>query len=826
MSNTPIQVILNADNLRRDRVTTPPNSNGKDFYEGMDSAFERHKGLLISQVRDVSQMLMKSEHGGVGYAKVVMRASALAKSHRPRQAIFTDKRTRTVGGRRIGEMIVEVTADALQLVQGAIEKAEVTVKIKENKKTAKEYPAPTRARCEVGAIDRFELWGKSDRRQFNVKEGVEWLSDPQTGQFYQVELFEHIPTQDDLRPIKEEKKKLFVSFEKELRNLGPGLIARIPKNLPDDAIFVEIKLIKDKSKTLIFESADISDVRGQFDPDEERHSKLLGFLETHPLVREILLPSKVVKSATKKAENKGMLSLTKPVNGNRYPKVGVIDGGVSGFLDSWVTYRHSLIAPEHSNFEHGSFIGGLLVSGQSLNPHADLDDDGCLIADINVFPDNAQPTAFADYYPSGTSDFLDELAAVVAQCRKQHGIRIFNFSLNIQSPAQLGRYSLEARRLDKIAEDNDAIIIVSAGNLDQPRPEWPADHGKATAILAAYRNDQLYIPSESIRNISVSAINPNGLTNALDGVLASYSRRGPGLRTGVKPDLCHVGGSGTECPRYGNGLYSVSPDGAVISSCGTSYAAPLVAKMMATLDSQIEGETSRETLMALAIHHAKLPAALNQKAFEGIAQQLVGFGKPQPASAALDGDEHQVTLLFSSHILNDKTLEFTFSWPPSLVSADGKCRGDVKLTLVSSPNLDYQYGEEFVRVNVEASLQQEQKDHRFKSELEPTYVFFTDDEKTSEAGLIDNKFKWSPIKAFGTHIPKGRGCSSNWRLLVSYVARAGEVVPEEGIPVSILLTISDPEKKALVFREMRQSLQASGVQTADIRTAARVTPRI
>jgi len=145
---------------------------------------------------------------------------------------------------------------------------------------------------------------------------------------------------------------------------------------------------------------------------------------------------------------------------------------------------------------------------------------------------------------------------------------------------------------------------------------------------------------------------------------------------------------------------------------------------------------------------------------------------------------------------------------------------------VSSPPLDHKYGAEFVRVNIEAALQQEQPNGGFKSGLEPTYVFFSKDDKVTEAELIEHKFKWSPVKVFGTSMPKGRGKSSNWRLMINYLTRSGESLPTEGVPFSILLTISDPSKSKPIFQEMRNNLQLSGAKIADIHTAARVTPKV
>ena len=51
-------------------------------------------------------------------------------------------------------------------------------------------------------------------------------------------------------------------------------------------------------------------------------------------------------------------------------------------------------------------------------------------------------------------------------------------------------------------------------------------------------------------------------------------------------------------------------------------------------------------------------------------------------------------------------------------------------------------------------------------------------------------------------------------------------MPIEGVPFTVILTISDPEGVRPVFTDLRQTLTALGVQIADIRTAARITPRV
>ena len=50
-------------------------------------------------------------------------------------------------------------------------------------------------------------------------------------------------------------------------------------------------------------------------------------------------------------------------------------------------------------------------------------------------------------------------------------------------------------------------------------------------------------------------------------------------------------------------------------------------------------------------------------------------------------------------------------------------------------------------------------------------------------------------------------------------------MPDDGVPFTAILTISDPEGAQPVFNDLRQTLMALGVQIADIHTAARITPR-
>jgi hypothetical protein len=829
---SPIQVVLNAADFHVNREKPQGGGPGADFFAENDAAFAQHREAMRAQLESVAQQLEAAPVAKVGYGKVTIRRSMWAKSHRPTKALFRPDRTAPVGGADLGQLLFELTPDSARAIARDVASAEDHVRTRYNRKKDLDEPAPTARRSETGAIESIALWQAHDRRRFSTEQALRWLHDPRSGGAYLVELFEPSPPETEWDALPQAKRELFRSLRDGLLGQGPGLIAEGRTLGPAGRPWILVKLNRSSAPPLIqLDRSELVHARQQAERTErdlrpERHESLLAFLDHHPLVRRIRLqprPRAAERAAPGAAAPVTLLTRT---DGAAYPKVGVIDGGIAPSLAGWVTTRWPLIADAHQDVAHGTFIGGLLVAGKTLNAQpAIAEADGCELADLALLPDDQQPAVFAQYYPNGVADFMDEVEAAVTQLRAQYGIRIFNFSLNLQGEqVDPDFYSPYAERLDRIAETTDSLFVISAGNLESPhqRVEWPNDPVAALRSLAAARDDKLLIPAESVRNVSVAAVNPEDVPNCIPYALSNYSRRGPGLRSGVKPDVCHLGGAGNAH----TGLNSIDPAGNGCHGCGTSYAAPLVAKTLATLDRSIEGDVSKETLLALLIHHTELPQPFKSDALAALARDLVGFGLPTHTQEILEGSDHQITLVFAGRLMHEKQLTFNFSWPNVLADSDGKCRGFARITLVTSPPLDYRYNAELVRVNVNARLQQATPGGKWKGQLHDTYLPIDGDEAVYESELIEQGFKWSPVKTYGRLIPRGVGKSSSWRLVVDYLTRANEPFPSAGVPFTVLLTISDPDGAAPVFNAMRQTLQSLGVQISDIRTAARVVARV
>lgn len=817
MKNSPIQIVLNSS----DYVTIWERQGGganRDFYEGRDVDFRNHVNLIEEQLSTIESFQNKNANK-VSYAKVKLKSNALAKSHRPTTKLFKKDIAPIVGAGSLGELLVELSESSISILKSKLSTCELETnyQIKNNKRVA----TPSRLRSEIGAIDYIQLYDKSDKRDFSIQEAINWFQNEQTGGLYLIELFETPISESKWDTLIEDKFLLFDSFKKILINFEGGLI--FSKILISEFMspLFELKLTMDNEKIISFNRS-IKDRKKIKNLKVSEHKKIIELLENHPLVKKISLPPIIEKHSVKSSSDGSKIEIPVFEENKKYPKIAVVDGGVSTKIGDWLLHSHGYLAEDDKDTSHGTFIAGLNILGKELNGlEVCSEEDGCQIIDLDILPNKN----FNDYY-SDITDLFDELNNAVSEIKSITGARVFNFSLNIREHSSTENYSYAAKMLDTIAEVNDIIFIISAGNIDTGilRNEWSNNHIDNLTSLASFTNDTIKQPGESTRNFSVSALNPPGSSKLIPYALSNYSCRGPGSICGIKPDFAHIGGFGSLDPILGRGLYSITPDLEKTDGCGTSYAAPLVAKTLATLDSKIEGYTSRETLSALLIHHSTRPQLYQETNIKKISKDLIGYGIPSNAESMLEGDENSITLVFANRIFQSKKLSFNFSWPDCLIK-NGKCYGKAKLTIVSTPELDYNYGTEFIRHNIDAYLRQADEDGKYIGRLEP---LFSNNSISSlfEKDLITHAMKWSPVKVYEKEFKRGIGKTSDWRIDIEYLSREGIVIPAEGIPFTAILTISDPTKQEPVFQQMHLSLGSLGVKTSNIQTAARITNRV
>lgn len=805
MANNPVQVVLKTDQYMK----LPEGGGGggaKDFYEGRDEEFKRHKQQLLKQVESIRTVLSRAGDRQVGYVKVRLQSNALAKSHRPVDALFKPKSLPLVGSGALGELYFEVTPDTLESVADAISSAEDKVTKRDSKNKLK----VSSARSETGAIEEIALPSQQDRRSFSLESAVTHFEKWPGARYFTVELFV------DEVSLRDNGGKRAAALA-ELKKFRSGLVG-LSRHLK---IWSSGGEWRDLHITTVQVPASVVKSRRFVETLQD----VVQFLDRSPIVRRYALGAVVTRGqqsarAPATIGSAPNAALPKPQPGVDYPVVGIIDAGISRHktISAWSAGTVDYMREPDTDRDHGTSIAGLLVNGAVFNPNQRIEPDPCRFFDYDLYTEDED--RFEDNFEQGFIDMMRQLDHELS-ANKPEGMRVINLSLNPESMTDQNGYSPYAAILDEIADKHDVIFVISAGNLEsaQARSRWPDGPTPALQKLATYRQlgaDRIYVPGETARNITVGAlelIDGSGQTRP-----ARYSRRGPATSAGIKPDFAHVGG----CLATNNPLHSLDHSGLLVPVEGTSFAAPLVAKTLAILNHRIEGRQPRDVLMALMYHFAKMPALLNDKLLNDVSKDFAGFGIPGAVDDMLATDDTSITLVFQDVLPPRRELSFDFEWPSVLVE-NGTTRGMVDLTIVYSPPLDRRHQAEFTRVNLDAYLRQETVNKK-SGKFSYTGRLKPDHPGVLEKSLIAHGAKWWPVKRYSGTFARLEG-TSNWRLVVDSLTRAGAEYPESGVTFAVILTISDPEKKAGVFASARRALVSKGVSLRDVRTQARARAR-
>lgn len=733
-----------------------PGGDNKDFFHGDDAAFARHKTKLILKTSLISQQIQERKNKKFATIKVSLKEDAIAKSHRPTSAVFNYKYP-VIGGGDIGEIYVQVNEKSLPSLVERISQAKVQSEIKFNK-NGEIVPKVGKLRSEVSAIENIELYTGNDK---SIMSDIEFA-------------------QELLKNKREIIVELFTARKNE--TLSDGEISLIYKNLVDE--------LKSRFPTIEFvtESRFFSDNIITLFPKNNSNTdviELLRELKINPIVRKYYL-SPIFTVAKKNIDiEKKLTTFPKKLANQSYPKVILIDKGIrSSILSTWVNDKSDALGSEIIEDYHADEMASILIGSKHLNSNYDyLEEDGCEIYDIWL---PADKYSFEDHFET-LAEFTDWLYLEV-QAARENGFRVISMSINFQQIVSNSEYSFLAARIDEISNKLNVIFVISVGNLEDKkyRSEWPKTEEQVFRMLARFQQqDKVLQPADSVTSLSVGSV--NHIENELITFQAPtrYTRRGPATAYGIKPDLVHIGGIGDP----NNSCY-VTLDGnnhLCLNSHGTSLAAPHIAKSIATIDFKSNESLNTNTLKALLIHSAKIPDCLSSKNLGKEAKDFVGFGFPSDSSNIINRDEASFTFIFEDIIKKGQVAEFNFIWPESLITATRKCKGKVKMSLVYTPTIDRQYGQEYIRVNIDASLQQEKikkTESNFSKAVNSIWDNRLGSDLNFEKNLIDHGFKWWPSKVYERYSKNGFGNSSNWRLRVTSQVRDGVSHPLDGIPFS------------------------------------------
>lgn len=723
--------------------------SGWSKLEPFRSITVEYRTHLVNQVVTLREAIMpKLKKLGITPIRAQLIDNATAKSHRPND-MFSDKTCPIIGVGKLGELFLLATKDGLDNLEDYIK----------SKKTE-------RALKEISCLEKIEPITPFFRRQ--GKDEVEILRlSPQKNNEYitRIRLFD---TNN-------------VSFQKKLYD-------DFSTTCHDNGIIISEKGYGYAKHVYQINCKSIHDI--------EILENIVGIrsISPMPLINVSPFPS---------SPNQNSIPLKKIEINQDSPVVVVVDSGVSSsneILNEYIVGHESTVAPNYQNTDHGTFVAGLICFGKDLNPTLpELDNYNCRIFDLQVLPNTDPKKGLIDSLLE--SEFL--LTLENALIRHANEYKVWNLSLSTNAICSIEEFSAFAEELDNLQEKYEVSFVISAGNynkiplLNYPRSLQQLEDGRITS------------PADSILAISVGAISHVDLSPEGPKINqpSAFSRHGPGPNYIIKPDLIHFGGSCSIDFKKKYGIHSLTSNGEA-DNLGTSFSAPLVSRTLAQIYYQITPTPSPTLAKALLVHHAKDPRG-NQRVPDD-EENYFGFGLPTPIPYCLGCTPYSSTLIFDDVLRPGYYLEWdNFPYPSSL-SKNGRYYGEISMTLAFTPTRGSRWGTEYCETHIEANFGVYRWENvkkirklKFHGLVPPEHKHTMD---LHEKVQVEKLRKWAPIRTYYANLNPAGEPGERWRLKLRLLTRHDiEYRPQK---FSLIITITDPERKAPIYNEMAQTVRA------------------
>ena len=722
-------------------------------FRSVTAAF---RGTLSNQVRAIERTIRPlTRRAGGAPVRVRLLPKAFAKSHRP-EHLFSDQTCPIIGAGKLGEIFLKATPSGLEALDLIVRTGTSERMVKEL--STVEAIEPITADFRRKGLSPTEILRSSPRRE-------NWFAT-------QVQLFDFGPGHG--------QQALVADFEEACRAAN---------------VRVRQAGYSESSFRYQVDCRTVADV--------EALSNVVGVrsIQRMPTIRTIR-PQTMNAQALPDA-------LPLPAeNDSNFPVVVVVDSGVidtNPQLNRWIVGRESNVAPAYRNPEHGTFVAGLVCWGKQLNPVlAGLDSNPCGVFDLQVIPnwDPARGPVESLY----EAEFLQVLESALQQYASRY--KVWNLSLGLDQVCSLTEFSGLAVQLDDLQERYNVSFVVSAGNyetvplLGYPRTAAEMDPGRITS------------PADSVLSVSVGSISHHrhAANGPALGDPSSFSRHGAGPNYVIKPDLVHYGGS---CCIEGSdmrGVRSVT-DGGAAEAIGTSFAAPLVSRILANIYHQVTPPPSPVLSRAILTHHARDSRTGGRVA--DTEENFIGFGLPTPLPYCLECSSSTSTMIFEDVLRPGYYLEWDdFPYPDSL-KRNGRYYGEIWMTVAFSPARNARWGSEYCETHIDAhfgvwfrqrSRETGRETVKFKGLVPPEHknpgILF-------ESFQVEHLRKWAPVRTYFGSLGEGGVKGDRWRLKVQLLARHGiEEAALASQSFALILTIADPNGTAPIYNEMARQIRS------------------
>ncbi|MGG1441429.1 S8 family peptidase [Brevibacillus laterosporus] len=371
----------------------------------------------------------------------------------------------------------------------------------------------------------------------------------------------------------------------------------------------------------------------------------------------------------------------------QYPVVGILDTGIADIpqLKHWIVGRHTNYPEHYIDPSHGTFVAGVVCFGDLLENQTFTGSQGLKLFDARVYP-NTKVERITE------ADLVDNVREVVEAYGEK--IKIWNMSLGSKTEVKQYDFSDFGVALDNIQDENDVLIIKSAGNCNN--------------FLTGGPVSKIARGADSVRSLTIGSIAHTQKTGDIARFNNSspFSRIGPGPSNIIKPDLVHYGGNcrvDANGNLVKNGVRSFKPDGNIKRDIGTSFSTPRITALTADLNNKLGENFDPILLKSLIIHSAKYPSEVSLPINEKVNQ--LGFGIPSSVDDILYNSPHEITLILRDSLNKGEFIEvLDFPYPNSLIDDDGNYYGQIRLSVINNPILVEGQGPEYCQSNIDVKF--------------------------------------------------------------------------------------------------------------------------
>jgi hypothetical protein len=455
------------------------------------------------------------------------------------------------------------------------------------------------------------------------------------------------------------------------------------------------------------------------------------------------------------------LTLNPNVNLATLPIVVVLDSGVifQPDFEDLIVQHWTAHGSKGGNAVHGTSTAGNVVFRYiTRNIQSNIISPRARIVDCNILDGGVSTQNFIKRIQDAVAAFSD-----IA--------KIFNLSANSDETIEGDKMSIVGYELDVLQMKKGVQFVISAGNHDL----WKTQ--KSLEDILDDDDSRIAPPADSLYSITVGAI--VGTTHehslAAKNNIAPYSRKGPGFKGLVKPDICAYAGTITDSGVIPADAFSLSlTHGGMLSpNAGTSLSAPIIAGDLAEISSIIPG--GNHLVAKALLYHTAEPLWDEDEVDDfdrAFLHSLYGRGLSNIESGKYSS-KSKVTFIRTG-VLNRTTKDRITIYMPEILAAQvGRNVAKVTITCVSAPPVDINKGTEYLGAYIRVSLKKSAGDGINLKDVTPDFK--------------ENREKWDICQY--VYKPFTTFHAGDWQVWLELFGRWDK--KEADVPYALAVTIED-----------------------------------